>query len=254
VAETAPFQALQYRFAAYLRDPDRNPAPEGLEDRRLKIYRELFYNNVESLLAGNFPVIRAITADPRWHGLVRGFFAEHQSHTPLFTELGREFIRYLDARSERGADDPPFLRELAHYEWVELALGIDETRLDDLPCNPEGDLLAQLPVLSPIAWPLVYRFPVHRIHADFQPEVAPEQPTCLVVVRNRAEQVSFMEVNPATIKLIETLKANSSHSGLDCLGAVAEMFPPEARDNVMRAGAEMLEALRARDVILGTRV
>ena len=61
MAEPAPFQALQYRFAAHLRDPEHQPAPEGLEDRRLKIYRELFYNNVEDFLQTAFPVLRRIT-------------------------------------------------------------------------------------------------------------------------------------------------------------------------------------------------
>ena len=258
MAEPAPFQALQYRFAAHLRDPEHAPAPEGLEDRRLRIYRELFYNNVEGLIASNFPVVRTLLDDDRWHALVRGFFAEHQSHTPLFTEIGREFIRYLEAREQQAAQndqhDPPFLRELAHYEWVELALAIDEARIEDLPHDADGDLLAGIPLPSPLAWPLVYRYPVHRIRPDFQPDAAPEQPTCLIVVRHRDEQVAFIESDPATIQVLELMKANPAWTGLECLSAVAEMFPPEAREQVLGAGAAMLDALRARDVILGTRV
>jgi hypothetical protein len=253
VAEPAPFQALQYRFAAHLRDPEHRPMPEGLEERRVKIYRELFYNNVEGLIAGNFPVIRTLLPDAQWHALVRGFLADHQSHTPLFTEIGREFIRYLEARQERDAGDPPFLRELAHYEWVELALSIDEARIEDLPHDPRGDLLQGVPLPSPVAWPLVYRFPVHRIRPDFQPDTAPEQPTCLIVVRHRDEQVGFMEADPATIQLLEIMKANPAWTGLECLDAVAALFPPEAREQVLGAGAGMLRALLARDVILGTR-
>ena len=57
------FQKLQYAFAAHLRDPAAHPAPAGIEDRRLQIYRELFYNNVEGLLASNFPVIRRVLGD-----------------------------------------------------------------------------------------------------------------------------------------------------------------------------------------------
>ena len=41
------FQQTQYAFAAHLRDPDANPAPPDIEDRRMKIYRELVYNNIE---------------------------------------------------------------------------------------------------------------------------------------------------------------------------------------------------------------
>ena len=254
MAETAPFQALQYRFAAHLRDPARHPAPEGLEDRRLQIYRDLFYNNVEGLVASNFPVIRTLLGDDAWHALVRGFFSEHQSHTPLFPEIGREFIRYLEAREQRGAGDPPFLRELAHYEWVELALSIDEAHIADLPHDAAGDLLRGIPLPSPVAWPLVYRYPVHRIRAEYQPHDAPQQPTCLIVARGRDDEVRFIEADPATIQVLETMKANPGWTGLQCLEAVAALFPPEAREQVLGAGAAMLDALRKRDVILGTRV
>jgi uncharacterized protein (UPF0276 family) len=32
------FQRLQYEFCARLRDPDRNPVPAGIEDRRMNVY------------------------------------------------------------------------------------------------------------------------------------------------------------------------------------------------------------------------
>ena len=44
------FQQLQRQLTAHLRDPG-SPPPAGIEERRLKIYRELFYNNVEGFLA-----------------------------------------------------------------------------------------------------------------------------------------------------------------------------------------------------------
>ena len=124
--------ALQREFARHLRDPELFPPPEGLEERRLKIYRELFYNNIEGLLATNFPVMRQLLGDTRWHRLVRDFYREPASHTPLFTEIGREFQRYLETRIDAGRGDPPFLTELAHYEWVELALSLDERDIDDV--------------------------------------------------------------------------------------------------------------------------
>ena len=247
------FQALQRAFAAHLRDPARHAAPAGLEDRRVAIYRDLFFNNVESLLAGNFPVIRRLLPDADWRSLVRAFLADWQSHTPLFTEIGREFHRFLAARQDGGAGDPPFLAELAHYEWVELALQIDEARIEDVPHDPDGDVVAGIPVASPLAWPLAYRFPVHCIREDFQPDVAPEQPTFLVVVRNRADAVAFMGANALTIRLLEDVKANPARTGLESLHALAEAVDPTAREALVTAGAEALRGLKARDVLLGTR-
>jgi uncharacterized protein len=251
---TEDFQQLQYAFAAHLRDPARNASPAGLDDRRVAVYRELFYNNVEGLLAGNFPVIRRITPADRWHALVRAFYAEHPSHTPLFTEIGREFHRYLVARAERGEPDPPFLPELAHYEWVELAVSLDETRIEDVPHDPGGDVLTRAPVVSPLAWPLVYAFDVQRIREDYQPVEAPPQPTVLVVVRNRADDVAFMAITPLTYRLLELLKEDPSRTGLDAVDAIATQFPEADRDAVREAGAGILRGLRARDVLLGTAI
>lgn len=248
------FLELQYAFAAHIRDPAAHPVPPGIEDRRMAIYRELFYNNVEGLLAGNFPVIRRTLADAHWHRLVRAFFAGHRCHTPLFSEIGREFLRFLEARDPGSTDDPPWLYELAHYEWVELALQIDETVLEAVAADPAGDVVANPVVLSPVAWPLVYRFAVHRIGPGHTPTEAPAQPTCLVVFRNRADRVSFIEASPLAIRLLELVKENPDATGLDCVNAIADSFPASDRETVVAAGADLLRKLRDREVLLGTRV
>jgi len=83
----------------------------------MAIYTDLFFNNIESLLSANFPVIRTLYDDDAWRSLVRAFYSEHRCHTPLFTEIAREFIRFLETRRDTDAGDPAFLVELAHYEW-----------------------------------------------------------------------------------------------------------------------------------------
>ena len=81
------FQKLQTGLTAHLRDPLHAAAPAGIEERRLKIYRELFYNNIEGFLANAFPVLRQLTDDAHWHAMARDFFARHQSTDPLFHGL-----------------------------------------------------------------------------------------------------------------------------------------------------------------------
>src|SRR5690606_37613297 len=119
---------------------------------RMNIYRELFFNNIESLLAKNFPVINRLLQGPRWQQLARDFYREHAAHTPMFPEIAREFLQYLQSRQEQQRGDPGYLLELAHYEWVELALDIEDTDLDAIDCDPAGDLLSQRPLVSPLAW------------------------------------------------------------------------------------------------------
>ena len=108
------FKKHQYAFTAHLRDPEQNPAPEGIEDRRIGIYRTLLYNNVEGFIANGFPVLRSIYSDDDWHHMVRDFFAHHQSTSPYFLEISQEFLDYLQSERQPHAEDPPGLLELAH--------------------------------------------------------------------------------------------------------------------------------------------
>ena len=246
------FKALQYRFAAHLRDPEANPPPPGIEERRLQIYRELFFNNVNSLLSTGFPVISRILGRDAWQLLVRRFYAEHESHTPLFPEIGREFQRYLQARAERDTGDHPFLVELAHDEWVELALSLDENEIDAVTHDPHGDVLAGAPVVSPLAWLLQYRFPVHQVREDFLPQEPSAQPNFLVVSRNRSDEIVFTELNALSFKLLEVLKANPGVTGLDVIEALVVALGATGAPDVTDAARAMLLRFRQRDILLGT--
>lgn len=155
----ADFLALQRQFAGHLRDPERVPAPAGIEDRRLAVYRELAFNNIAGLLAANFPVLRSLHADAAWHALVRDWYRSHRARTPLFPALGGEFVAWL----QPAADRPAWLAELADYEWMATVAGHDPSPLAAQAHDPEGDLLGGRPLLSPRVWPLRYRHAVHRI-------------------------------------------------------------------------------------------
>jgi len=246
--------AAQHLLGAHIRDPDANAGPGGIEERRLRIYRELFFNNVEGILAGNFPVLRRILDNGQWTALVRDFYREHPSHTPLFTELAREFLRYLGTRAEQERGDAPWLVELAHYEWVELALQISEARPSGLPHDPDGDLLDGVPVLSPLAWPLAYAWPVQRLGPDHLPDAPPVAPTLLLVQRVADGSVRFHELSAMTFRLLERIEALPALTGREQLLALALEAGGEADARFIDAGRTMLEQLRGDEAVLGTRV
>src|SRR3546814_20087430 len=57
----APVDSLHAQLdalAGWIREPATHAPPPGIEQRRLDVYRELFFNNVAGLLGGNFPVLR----------------------------------------------------------------------------------------------------------------------------------------------------------------------------------------------------
>jgi len=248
---------LQRSFAAHIRDPQHAAMPEGIEERRMQIYRRLFFNNIRQFLASSFPVLRRIYSDEAWSALMRDFFVEYRAQTPLFPEMPKEFLRYLEEVRKAREGDPPWLLELAHYEWVEQALSQDACDLDEFArerlVDPQGDLLTGIPVVSPLAWSLAYRFPVHRIGPDFQPAEASATATQLLVYRNRADEVKFMLLNEVTQLLLALIRERPDLAGRPLLELVATHIAHLAPAVVIDNGLRLLDDLRSRDVILGTR-
>lgn len=247
------FQRQQLAFTAHIRDPQNAARPEGIPARRMAVYAELFFNNINEQLSTNFPVLRQITSDERWQAMIRDFMIRHRSETPLFTEVGQEFLEYLQQEREPEQDDWPFMLELAHYEYVELAVSISTADEGLADFDPNGDLMAGQPLVGPTAWNLSYRWPVHTIGPEFLPDQAPDEPTHLVVYRDRQDAVHFLQINSVTQRMLQLLKENPRFTGLDVLKAIAEELAHPDPDTVIGAGRELLDDLRNRNVILGTR-
>jgi uncharacterized protein len=129
---------------------------------------------------------------------------------------GRSYLQ--DERGEVDTD-PPFLLELAHYEWVELALLIAETALPAQTSALLEDPLSQTIYLSELAWPLAYRFPVHRIGPDFRPRCPPAEPTFLLVYRDRDDRVRFLEISSSIYLLLDLLRRKGP---IDAAAALTE--------------------------------
>ncbi|HFD79720.1 MAG TPA: DUF2063 domain-containing protein [Gammaproteobacteria bacterium] len=238
----------QYRFAAHIRDPQHQPLPAGVEERRMAVYRELFYNNIEDFLARAFPVLRELMQDTEWHAMVRDFLVRHRCRSPLFAEIPREFLAYLEQERGERDDDPPFLQELAHYEWLELALSIAEGE-PPAATAADGDVLEGVPQLSPLARMHAYRYPVHRIGPDYRPQTPGEQPTYLLVYRDAEDEVGFIELNAVSARLFSLLQEQSGASGRQLLLQIADELRHPRVEAVVEGGREILEAWQERNII-----
>ena len=239
----------QRQFTAHMRDPNANPAPADIEDRRMAIYRDLIYNNIEGFLSSGFPILRELHSHEEWNQLVRAFIVEHQCHTPYFLEISQEFLRYLQGCPTYPGK--PFRVELAHYEWVELALDVSTEQFpEDVLVE---DLLEYRPIVSPLAWNLSYQYPVHRISQSSQPQSPPETPTFLVVYRNREDQVKFMESNAATSRRLNLLDGDTGLTGHQALVLLAEEMSAPNPQAIIEFGRDLLTKLHSLDIICGCR-
>jgi uncharacterized protein len=243
------FQRYQYEFARHIRNPGIHARPAGVPARRMKVYNELLYNNVESFVLACFPVLREALGKRRWNRLVRAFFEEHRCHTPYFRQIPEEFLQFLQTEPAVLAQYPPFLVPLAHYEWVELDLSVSQREPDWSRIDREGNLLTGRPALNPVLGNLHYDWPVHRIGPKFKPKEKEE--TFLLVFRDAEEKVRFMAINAVTARLIVLLE-NGELSGREALELVAlELNHPDA-GAVQKYGATLLEQLSEQGAILGT--
>lgn len=244
------FQDVQRVFTQHMRDPENNPAPENIESRRINVYSELVYNNINSFMESSFPVIRAIIDDDKWSCIMRDYIKRHKAHTPMFPKMPQEFLQYL--WNERNNDDYHFLPELAHYEWIETSLSIDAREINFNNIDNEGDLLTGVPVISHLALPLVYSWPVQKISPDYLPQNKPKEPTYIVVYRNLNDEVSFMVLNNISARLTEKLQNNSTHkSGEEVLVEISKELNHPKPDTVINGGLQIMSDFRDRNIILG---
>lgn len=249
------FRELQRGFAAHLRNPVLHPAPPGIEDRRLAIYRELFFNNISGFLDNGFPVLRAQYREADWQALARDFYTVHRCHSPLFGDIGAEFLDYLNTEHQLGPADPPYLVELAHWEWLEAELATSPAVLPN-DVDAEADLLDAVLVLTPLLRVVQYQYPVHRLTT-----VAPAggyslldaQPTYLAAYRNRADGVDFLVLNATTAMLLERLRDNVRETGRSLLLQLAEQLGHPQPETLLNFGVELLTDLQVRGIVAGAR-
>lgn len=233
------FQQTQLELARYLRAPDVVAPPAQVETRRLHIYRDLIYNNIENFIVNVFPVTRSLLTDEQWHQLVRSFIKNHHCQTPYFLQISDEFVQYILQTRGLCGGDPPYLLELIHYEWIELALDVSVETIPaagELPLNIEQSR----PRVSPLAVCLNYRYPVHKI-SSAQPHWEPDE-TQLLVYRDRLDKVRFMAANALTARLVFLLQ-NSDQLLIDHLKVIAQELARPSVDALKEQAISLLENL-----------
>ena len=169
---SADFLASQQAFTAWLRHPAQATAPADVPLARLQVYRELLFNNVTGFVEVTFPVARALLPAPLWSRLCESFFADHACHSPLFTHISQQFREFIDGLDWPELNVFPWLRELLHVEWMELAADtaeVDNPAARGLPLRhdlPDDD--TPLRLAMPV-WALAYQWPVATWTVDSDP-------------------------------------------------------------------------------------
>jgi len=210
------FKSVQQEFVNAIKNPDSFETNDADIKRRMDIYQSLFFNNISGFISTGFPVLKSLVSEENWNVLVRAFFIHHESRSPYFSDISKEFVEYLSTSPELPFQLPAFAAELAHYEWLELDISIRKTSHDVLYFNA-GEQVTMVSV-SPLATLASYTYPVHLIGVDHIPEApAPEQ-QFYVVYRNEEQRVEFVHLNPLTAVLLHTIEQHEQGIDIDALG------------------------------------
>ncbi|GIU50610.1 DUF2063 domain-containing protein [Shewanella sairae] len=196
------FVEVQQNFMDYIKDPSL-PLPEGIEARRMNVYRELFFNNIDGFVSNAFPVLKSLYTPQDWQQLVQTFFVTHNCHTPIFIEIAQEFLLFLQTEYQSSVKDPDFMLELAHYEWLELVVAVarddGQQHLIDIE---QVDLQSIKLCVSAASQIAQYAYDVQNISTEYVPKVPGETPQFFCIYRDLDEEVSFLHLNPLTAQVL----------------------------------------------------
>lgn len=244
---------VQRAFAEHIKNPNEVLRPKDVDDRHMAIYRDLFFSNVMGFLSGAFPVLSEIIGESRWSDIGRDFFIRHDNKTPYFLEISQEFLSYLEHEYQPKENDPAYLYELAHYEWLELFVDV-EPEGPAIKVDIEGDVLSSKPVLSPVVEGFLYQYPVHQISLEnSSPE--PRQ-SALIVYRKRDDSVGFVESNSFTLQLLALLKEQTlterNLTGQALLNNLLRQSGLENNEAAYQGGVAILKQWQVLGIIIGT--
>ena len=245
------FIRIQREFAHYLRDPENVSPPASLPLERLAVYSNAVLHNMEMFIGDNFPRVKEMMEPATWAAMVKDYVRRYKTSTAVFVDLPAEFLAYLDDYRD-DEDDPSFLYELAHFEYLENQVSTDERHLTDVRADRGGDLLNEVPVINPTTQLVRYTYPVHTLSPDELPIEAPPTPTFIVAFRDRQHQFGFIDLNPATARVVELLLSGATQTGEQLLRVVAAELHHSDVQALIAGGTQILQRLAARDVILGT--
>lgn len=246
--QTRPdFQNYQFAFTEHIRNPDKQARPKNVVAKGMAVYVEIVFNNMEGSLASCFPVCKRVLGIRRWNKLIRDFFIQHRCQTPLFRQIPEEFLKYL---STERLISPAYLYSLAHYEWVELAMAVSDAEAQFEVVDTQESLLSRTLVLAPALATLKYDYPVQKISPRFKPTTPLDTPVYLLVFRNAADHVEFIELNVVSARLIALIQ-EGQFTGGEVLLKIAEELQHPNPEMIVQFGTALIADFYQRGVIVG---
>ncbi len=240
------FLQIQQSFIDHIKQPSSS-LPEGTDARRMKVYRELFFNNMEGFISSAFPVLKTLYTKDNWLALVQTFFVEHDCETPIFIEIAQEFLVFLQTEYKFNESDPAFMLELAHYEYMELVVAVAK----DNPQHKQIDtpIINQALCLSDTAKVLQYLFDVQRISDEYRPESPSDSPQFFCLYRDDEDEVIFLQLTPLSAQLLGFLSQYEAVNFDDLKEWLVSVYSNMDQNVLVQGALQLLEDLATKGVV-----
>jgi hypothetical protein len=248
VAEPGFFK-LQRAFTDHLRNPAQ-VAPPPLPEARLAVYRDAVFLNIERFMRDNFPRLAAVLPAAIWQGLMRDYIVRHAARTPLFVELLSEFLAYLE-RERHEPSDPLWLRELAHFDWLENTLASDLREFESGSATLPPPLMTHALAVNPVHQLVRYVFPVHAISVEYLPAEPPPRATLLLAFRAPSDEFAVLDLNDASAELFVAIREGLAPH--EALNAIAEAMGHRSPAQLMAFGEKMIQRWYELGLVIGVR-
>jgi hypothetical protein len=240
------FLQIQQSFIDYIKQPSQT-LPVGTDTRRMNVYRELFFNNIDGFVSSAFPVLKTLYPRKEWLALVQTFFVTHDCQTPIFIEIAQEFLVFLQTEYDVKPSDPVFMLELAHYEYMELVVAVAKD-------NPQQKqmttpIIMQHLCLSDTAKVLQYTFNVQRVSEQYRPEVPEQSPQYFCLYRDEEDEVIFLQLTPLSAQVLGFLSQYEAVPFTDLSDWLVETYSNMDRNTLAQGALQLLEDLADKGVV-----
>lgn len=246
-------QRIRGDYAAFLRahgvaetDVETLVARGG---ERMLVYRALVHNRLRNVVREFIGRSAARRGRAEFRADFDAFMAERAAKTFYLRDVPAEFVAWVSPRWTTDADAPRYLVDLARHELLET-----DVRNDPAGGEPATEL--PLALDRPLRFDgscrlMRYGWAVHKLsYAIDDTTIPPEQPTILLVFRDRSGKVRYLEIGEWSAHVLEALMIDGL-AVADGLRRAAERAGGALDDERLAKAANLFAELADHGVLLG---
>lgn len=188
-------------------------APADIDRRGVELYSTLLQYGHQDVMRSIYPFCAKIIGS-KWEDVVSDYIETYPPQHYNLNRMASRFPRYLSENGAKWTAKYPFIVELADYEWLEMELLEQDTKIQVSPSisfsKPE-EFESHGPLINPVLAIRKYNYPIPTLAERLQAthsrrKTVAQARTHVVVYRHPEHFCKFLEIGETTSKVIETAR------------------------------------------------